>query len=114
MTTAYARPRLLTCGGECAVAARFPEHHDRLLALDSDADVLLELFEIAVTWHELDYSGSGLIDPSDWLSFAETHRWRFPERAHRAMVLATDIARRHADGWARTFQLADAIELVRS
>jgi len=57
------RPRFSSCHGQCAVAARYPEHHDRLLAVDTDADALLELLEIAVTWHELDYSDAEVAGP---------------------------------------------------
>lgn len=113
MTTAYARPRLVTCGRECAAATRFPDHHDRLLAVDTDMDVLLELFDIAVTWHELDYSESGLVGPDSWLDFAETHAWRFPDRAYRALALASDVARRHVAGPVTGVPLAEVIELVR-
>jgi hypothetical protein len=110
MTTAYARPRLVTCSRECAAATRFPDHHDRLLAVDTDMDVLLELIDIAVTWHELDYSESGLVGPDGWLDFAENHDWRFPDRAYRALALASDVARRHTAG---SSMLAEVIELVR-
>ncbi len=113
MTTAYARPRLVTCGRECAVATRFPDHHDRLLAIDRDIDILLELFEIAVTWHELDYSESGLVGPDCWLDFAESHAWRFPDRAYRALALASDVARRRVAGSPTSVPLAEVVELVR-
>jgi hypothetical protein len=113
MTIAQARPRSFTCRGRCSVAARHAEHHDRLLTLDTDLDTLLELFEIAVTWHELDYSNADVIGPSDWLTFADTHTWRFPDRAARALSLAVDIAARRPDGPDPRAPLADVIKLVR-
>jgi hypothetical protein len=113
MTTAQARPRLFTCRGRCAFGARQAEHHDRLLAVDTDLDVLLELFEIAVTWHELDYSDADVIGPSDWLTFADTHTWHFPERATRALSLAVDIAARRSAGPDPRPPLAEVIKLIR-
>ncbi|WP_156935184.1 hypothetical protein [Pseudonocardia spinosispora] len=115
MTTAHVHHRFATCHGQCAVAARYPEHHDRLLAVDTDADAVLELFEMAVTWHELDYSESEVAGPGDWLTFADEHRWSCAERAQRVFSLAVDIVGRGAvppatDSGA---QLADVIELAR-
>ncbi|HEX4253029.1 MAG TPA: hypothetical protein VH008_34525 [Pseudonocardia sp.] len=97
------------------MAARFPEHHDRLLAVDTDPDAVLELLEIAVTWHELDYSDSEVAGPGDWLTFAGEHSWSDPERAERVLSLAVDIVGRGSvppvagDSGA----LAEVIELVR-
>jgi hypothetical protein len=113
MTTAQARPRFVTCRGQCAPATRQPGHHDRLLTVDTDIDALLELLEIAVTWHELDYSDADLLGPSEWLTFADTHSWRFPDRAARALSLAFDIASRRPAGPAPRAPLADVIKLVR-
>jgi hypothetical protein len=87
-----------------------------LLSVDINLDVLLELVEIAVTWHELDYSDSDLVGPADWLTFADQHSWRYPERAERAFNLAVDIVgRRHVgDGPAgESARLASVIALVR-
>jgi hypothetical protein len=115
MTTAHARQRFSTCHGQCAVAARYPEHHDRLLAVDTDADALLELLEIAVTWHELDYSEAEVVGPGDWLTFAEEHTWSCAARAQRVFSLAIDIVGRGAVPPAPSSgaALADVIELVR-
>lgn len=77
----------------CADPGRHP-HHDRLLAVETDTDELLELVELAVTWSELDYSHATLIPPSQWIDFAARHQWRDPERAMRIFSLATDIALR--------------------
>ena len=109
------RPRFSSCHGQCAVAARFPEHHDRLLAVDTDPDALLELLEIAVTWHELDYSDSEVAGPGDWLTFAGEHSWSDPDRADRVFSLAVDIVGRGSVGPVpgRGGALAEVIELVR-
>ena len=113
MTTAHARPRFFACRGQCAVADRHADHHDRLLTVDTDADALLELLEIAVTWHELDYSDSDLVRPTDWVTFADTHAWRYPDRAERAFSLAVDIAGRRAAGQTPVAQPSNVISLIR-
>jgi hypothetical protein len=97
------------------VAARYPEHHDRLLAVDTDADALLELLEIAVTWHELDYSDAEVAGPGDWLRFAGEHSWSRPERAERVFSLAVDIVGRGSVAPVPGVgpALAEVIELVR-
>ena len=77
----------------CADSGRHP-HHDRLLAVETDLNELLELLELAVTWGELDYSGASVIPPGQWIDFAARHHWREPERAMRIFSLATDIALR--------------------
>lgn len=88
---------LAGCRGGCVDAA-LAEHHDRLLAVETDGDELLELFELAVTWGELDYSHEPLVPPQQWLDFARRHPWRDPERMLRVFSLATDIASRSARG----------------
>ncbi|HWN35018.1 MAG TPA: hypothetical protein VNP03_19865 [Pseudonocardia sp.] len=110
------RPRFSSCHGQCAVAARYPEHHDRLLAVDTDADALLELLEIAVTWHELDYSDAEVAGPGDWLTFAGEHSWSSQERAERVFSLAVDIVGRGSVAPVPGVgpALAEVIELVRS
>jgi hypothetical protein len=95
MTTANSPMRPRRCLRPCDVAARYPAHHNRLLAVDTDTDALLELLEIAVSWHELDYSQAAVVGPGDWSRFAEEHRWTLPERAERAFSLALDIVGRH-------------------
>lgn len=95
MTTAYAPLGLSCCRGECDVAIRHRAHHDRLLAVDTDAEALLDLLEIAVTWHELDYSEAELVGPEHWLTFADQHDWTDPDRAARVFSLAVDIVGRH-------------------
>jgi hypothetical protein len=96
-TVAHAPLRLITCRGECG-AVTHRAHHDRLLTIDTDPDALLELIELAVTWHELEYSDEPVIGPADWLTFAERHRWAVPERAAWAFALAVDIVGRRAAG----------------
>ncbi len=55
---------------------------------------MLALLEMAVTWHELDYSDSPVIGPAGWSTFAENHQWAHPERAERVFSLAVDIVGR--------------------
>ena len=110
MTTVQAPVRRGCRHGQCGAAIRYPAHHDRLLAVDSDVEVLLELLEIAVTWHELDYSHTPVIGPQAWLAFADDHAWRDPDGAHRAFSLAVDIAGRRGT---RQRPLADVIEPAR-
>ncbi|MFC5996349.1 hypothetical protein ACFQE5_19270 [Pseudonocardia hispaniensis] len=116
MTVAHAPSRLSICRGGCRAAARYPEHHDRLLAVDTDVDALLGLMELAVTWHELDYSDSPVVGPADWAGFAAAHVWTFPERAERAFSLALDIVGRRLEGLPveqTGAELAPVIDLVR-
>jgi hypothetical protein len=91
MTAAHARP--LRCQ-HCAASAAQAAHHDRLLHVDVDPDELLALIELAVTWHELDYSDSDVLGPRDWLHFADRHTWTEPARAETAFSLAMDIVGR--------------------
>ncbi|WP_143172270.1 hypothetical protein [Pseudonocardia thermophila] len=84
---------LITCRDACAFGpAR--DHHDRLLRVDTDPEVLLELFDIAVTWHELDWSAGAVVPPAEWPTFAARHRWVDEDRAVRAFALAADIVER--------------------
>jgi hypothetical protein len=114
MTIAQAPVRPTYCLGQCGEALRHPAHHDRLLTVDTNIDVLLELLEIAVTWYELDYSAASVVGPENWSSFADEHTWTVPTRAHRAFSLAVDIAGRRAVGMPPEMPLADVIDLVRS
>lgn len=88
MTAAHARA---LCCHDCPAAATHAAHHDRLLLVDMDADELLALLEMAVTWHELDYSDADVVGPAGWQTFAELHSWTHPDRAQRAFSLALDI-----------------------
>jgi hypothetical protein len=80
------------CG--CPAGLRRSAHHDRLLAVDSDPEAVLDLFELAVTWGELDYTGADVLPPEAWLDFAADHVWRRPERVERTFALAADVALR--------------------
>jgi hypothetical protein len=84
----------LACHGGCRGDRSRRAHHDRLLAVETDPDAVLELFDLAVTWHELEYDTDEMVAPSRWTEFAERHRWQDPERAARIFGLATDIAMR--------------------
>lgn len=98
MTTVAPVPtRFETCGGGC-VATPYRDHHDQLLTVDTDPDTLLALIELAVTWHELDYSVEPVVGPHEWLTFAARHRWVLPERAEWAFALAVDIVGRRVVG----------------
>src|SRR5258708_6806032 len=114
MTTAPV-PLPITCRrGRCLTAVRHPAHHDRLLTVDTNVGALLELLEIAVTWHELDYSETPVVGPQDWAAFADQHAWRYPDRARRAFSLAIDIAARRAAWPVPEQPLAEVIELVQA
>ncbi len=89
-------PRLtrLACHGGCRSDPARRAHHDRLLAVEADPDAVLELFDLAVTWHELEYDADEMIAPARWPEFAQRHRWQDPARVERVFALATDIAMR--------------------
>jgi hypothetical protein len=87
--------RLVTCRGTCPVGAD-RDHHDRLLSVDTDMDVVLELMDLAVTWHELEHPRDLLVGPEQWETFAQRHLWAHPERAEQAFMLAVDIAAKGA------------------
>jgi hypothetical protein len=90
------QPRLarLACHGGCRPDPARRAHHDRLLGVESDPDAMLELFDLAVTWHELEYDADEMIAPARWPEFVERHRWQDPARVERIFTLATDIAMR--------------------
>ncbi|MGH3530145.1 MAG: hypothetical protein ACRDQI_11125 [Pseudonocardiaceae bacterium] len=88
------RVAALSCRAGCRVDPALRRHHDRLLAVESDVDELLELIELAVTWGELSYGGVNVVPPGQWLEFAARHEWRDPDRAARIFSVATDIALR--------------------
>jgi hypothetical protein len=111
--TTVAPVRLVTCRGECGTTL-YREHHDQLLSIDTDPDALLALIELAVTWHELDYSAEPVVGPGDWSTFAERHRWAYPERAAWAFGLAVDIVGRRAAGESpATLGYAAVLDFVR-
>jgi len=69
-------------------------HHDLLVRIDTDVAVAVDLFELATTWEELDYSGQALVAPGDWLDFLAEHRWAEPDLAERLFSVAVDVALR--------------------
>jgi hypothetical protein len=79
------------CLDTCTVDAAAQWHHARLTALEIDPDAMLELLELAVTWHELEYSASAYIPPDQWTAFVESHRWTDPDRVARVLSVATDV-----------------------
>jgi hypothetical protein len=96
-------PKTTACRARVACHCRFareaPRHHDLLVRVDADVAAALDLFELATTWEELDYSAEDLVPPADWLDFAAEHRWRDPELAERLFSVAVDVAfRRGAPG----------------
>jgi hypothetical protein len=76
----------------CTFGSATQWHHRRLMTIESDQDVLLDLMELAVTWPELEYSETSTVPPARWIPFAESHRWMDHERVERIFSLATDIA----------------------
>jgi hypothetical protein len=84
----------LACHGGCRADAATRGHHDQLLRVETDPDAIIELFDVAVTWRELEYPAEAMIPPDRWLEFADRHRWQEPERITRIFGLATDIALR--------------------
>ncbi len=91
-------PKTTACRARVACGCRFaqgaPLHHDLLTRVDADVAAALDLFELAITWDELDYSEQALVPPADWLDFAAEHRWHDPELAERLFSVAVDIAYR--------------------
>ncbi|WP_214370435.1 hypothetical protein [Pseudonocardia sp. H11422] len=87
-------PAWPACRGGCRTEPALRAHHDRLLLVETDADAMLELFELAVTWSELEYPADTTVAPPDWIRFAEVHRWRDQDRVERIFALATDVALR--------------------
>ena len=84
----------LACHGQCRSSGARQLHHNELLRVETDPEALVDLFEMAVTWTELEYSAETTIPPHEWLDFAERHRWQDPARMQRIFGLATDIAMR--------------------
>lgn len=83
-----------SCLPQCPYRGSWRWHHDRLLRVTWDHAELLDLLELAMTWHELDYAAYSLIEPSKWEDFLAVHRWQDHERAARVFHLAHDIAMR--------------------
>ncbi|MFC4947301.1 hypothetical protein [Pseudonocardia sp. GCM10023141] len=111
MTAAHART---LCCRDCPAPATHAAHHDRLLLVDVDSDELLALLEMAVTWHELDYSDCDVVGPAGWQMFAESHSWSDPDKAQRAFSLALDIVGRTIVEPVQRTEPAAVIRLVRS
>jgi hypothetical protein len=84
----------LACHGQCRPDPARQAHHDRLLRVECDLDAMVDLFETAATWAELEYSTEETIAPHEWLEFVQRHRWHDPERMLWIFGLATDIALR--------------------
>jgi hypothetical protein len=79
------------CRATCACDPATEWHHARLTRIESDQDALLELFEVALTWYELEYSETPIIPPDQWMSFVENHCWSDPSRVERIFRIATDL-----------------------
>ena len=80
------------CPSPCPFTGFATAHHDQLLTVDQDIDQAVALFELAVTWGELEYSQISLIGPSQWSGFVATHRWQDQGRAEELFSLAVDAA----------------------
>ncbi|MEA2716002.1 MAG: hypothetical protein QOI99_319 [Actinomycetota bacterium] len=87
-------PRRAAVPCRCRFALLAPHHHDRLVRVDVDVSVALDLFELATTWEELDYSDQALVPPCDWLDFAAGHPWHDQDLAERLFGVAVDVALR--------------------
>ena len=63
------------CG--CRFEQHAPAHHRRLVSLEREPmTALVELIEMAATWHEIEYGESEpVIPPDEWIAFAEDHAW---------------------------------------
>lgn len=94
VVTTISSRRQLRCLDSCANYAFAKAHHDRLLDVEQDVDALIGLFDLAVTWGELDYSKQHLVEPRSWSDFVSTHRWQDAERAEQIFQLAIDVALR--------------------
>ena len=94
----FVERRDTVAGCPCGDDVRWREHHDRLLSVEGDADELVELLELAVTWSELDWSGAAVVPPERWVDFAAAHRWGNRDRVLRLFALAADIALRSGAG----------------
>ncbi|MDW3177556.1 MAG: hypothetical protein R8J94_09235 [Acidimicrobiia bacterium] len=79
----------------CAFRAVAPSHHDRLLDLERNPfNTLVELVEMATTWHELEYGiDEPVIGPDCWLDFAMAHTWTDQSRVIDLMISLGSIAR---------------------
>jgi hypothetical protein len=111
----YSRPvPLIGCGGTCGYAGPTRAHHDRLLAIAHDTSAVLDLMELAVTWGELDYSGTDVIPPDLWFQFCERHAWQDPELAMRTFALAGDVAMHSRSRGAHRAAAAPARRTTRS
>ena len=80
------------CPSPCPFTGLATAHHDQLLKVDQDVEQAMALFELAVTWGELEYSQAQLIGPSQWSGFVATHRWQDRGRAEELFSLAVDAA----------------------
>jgi uncharacterized protein (DUF849 family) len=94
VVTTIGSRRQVSCLDSCATHTSAKAHHDRLLTVERDVNALIELFDLAVTWGELDYSKQHLVEPRCWSDFVATHRWQDAERAEQIFQLAIDVALR--------------------
>jgi hypothetical protein len=81
------------CG--CRFEQHAPAHHRRLVALEQEPmTALVELIEMAATWHEIEYGESEpVIPPDEWIAFAEDHAWMDGARVFDALVALASVAR---------------------
>ena len=81
-------------GCECEFYACAPEHHDQLRSIEHGSfDVITGVVEMAVTWHELDYSEQLVIGPDDWLEFVKAHQWKDSDRVVDFFVALQSLVR---------------------
>ena len=87
-------PVRATCAPGCRPAPAHRAHHDRLLCVEHDADAVLDLMELALTWYELEYDPSTLLGPEQWTGLVAAHHWADADRVERIFGLALDVAAR--------------------
>lgn len=87
-------PGRVACSPGCRTTPAHRAHHDRLLRVEHDTDEVLELMELALTWHELEYDPATVIGPEEWADLVAAHHWVDADRVERIFGLALDVAAR--------------------
>ncbi len=90
-----ARPAAHGCGCELRRVQR--AHHDRLLRVETDFAVAVDLVDVATRWRD-GQSEDRWVHPGDWELFAAGHRWNDPGRVRALFRLAADLALGHPAG----------------
>ncbi|MFP5487847.1 MAG: hypothetical protein ACLGHQ_06030 [Acidimicrobiia bacterium] len=85
---------------DCEFRPAAPDHHDRLLEIESSSfEVLRELIDLVATWGEVEFgSHEPLVEPADWLGFVEQHEWQRPDDVLEIMLSLWSITLPHSPG----------------